>query len=148
MSAVNKELSSKFTEFFSTGDEALAEEVLRPDVVFHGTVSDGELHGIEAMKAFVAAYRRAFPDAHSTVEAQIAEGDTVVTRWRAHGTHRGELGPLPPTGREFEMDGITIERIAGGKITEVWVARDELGLLRQLGVLPEAAAGSSSAREV
>ena len=60
-----------------------------------------------------------------------------MTRWRARGTHRGQLGPITATGREFEMDGVTIERIAGGRVAEVWVARDELGLLRQLGVLPE-----------
>jgi steroid delta-isomerase-like uncharacterized protein len=137
MSEANKELSRRFTELFSTGDEALADEVLSPDVVFHGTVGDGELRGIDAMKAFVAGYRRAFPDAHSTVEDQVAEGDKVVSRWRARGAHRGQLGPMPATGREFEMNGVTIERIEDGRVAEVWVARDELGRLRQLGVLPE-----------
>jgi steroid delta-isomerase-like uncharacterized protein len=136
MSTANKELSRRFTELFSADDEALADEVLAPDVVFHGTTGDGELRGIDEMKAFVAQYRRAFPDARSTVEDQLADGDKVVTRWRARGTHRGELGPMPATGREFEMDGVTIERIADGRIAEVWVARDELGLLRQLGLAP------------
>jgi steroid delta-isomerase-like uncharacterized protein len=143
MSEANRELSRRFTELFSTGDEALANEILSPDAVFHGTAGDGELRGVEAMKAFVAGYRRAFPDANSTVEDQVAEGDKVVTRWRARGTHRGQLGPIPPTDREFEMDGVTIERIEGGRIAEVWVARDELGLLRQLGVLPEPALAGS-----
>lgn len=137
MSTANRELSRRFTELFSTGDEALAEEILASDVVFHGTAGDGELRGIDAMKQFVAGYRRAFPDAHSTVEDQIAEGDKVVTRWRARGTHRGQLGPIAATDRQFEMDGITIERVASGRIAEVWVARDELGLLGELGVLPE-----------
>ena len=137
MSTANRELSRRFTELFSTGDEVLAEEILASDVVFHGTAGDGELRGIDAIKQFVAAYRRAFPDAHSTVEDQIAEGDKVVTRWRARGTHRGQLGPLAATDRQFEMDGITIELVAGGRIAEVWVARDELGLLGHLGVLPE-----------
>jgi steroid delta-isomerase-like uncharacterized protein len=136
MSTANKELSRRFTELFSTGDESLADEVLAPDIVFHGTTGDGELRGIDEMKAFVAQYRRAFPDATSTVEDQLADGDKVVTRWRARGTHRGELGPVPASRREFEMDGVTIERIADGRIAEVWVARDELGLLRQLGVAP------------
>lgn len=144
MSDPNKDVSRRFTELFSTGDDSLAEEILRPDIVFHGTSGDGELRGIDEIKAFVAAYHHAFPDARSTVEDQIAEGDTVVTRWRAGGTHRGELGGMEPTGRGFEMDGITIERIAGGKIAEVWVARDELGLLRQLGVLPERVAAGAS----
>jgi steroid delta-isomerase-like uncharacterized protein len=137
MSEANKELSRRFTELFSTGDEALADEILDAEVVFHGTTGDGELRGADAMKAFVAGYRRAFPDAHSTVEDQLADGDKVVTRWRARGTHRGQLGPIAATDREFEIDGITIERIEDGRIAEVWVARDELGLLRQLGVLPE-----------
>jgi steroid delta-isomerase-like uncharacterized protein len=137
MLEANKELSRRFTELFSTGDEALADEILSPEVVFHGTVGDGELRGADAMKAFVAGYRRAFPDAHSTVEDQIAGGDKVVTRWRARGSHRGQLGPIAASGREFEMNGVTIERIEEGRIAEVWVARDELGLLRQLGVLPE-----------
>ena len=137
MSAANKELSRRFTELFSTGDAALAEQVLDPEVIFHGTSGDGELQGIDALKAFVATYRAAFPDARSTVEDQVAEADTVVTRWRARGTHRGALGPLPATDRAFEMDGVTIERIAGGRIVEVWVVRDELGLLRQLGAMAD-----------
>ena len=138
-SAANKALSRRFTELFSSGDQGLAERVLAPDVVFHGTAGDGELRGIDALKRFVAAYRAAFPDARSTVEDQIAEGDKVVTRWRARGTHRGALGPHAATGRGFAFEGVTIERIADGKIAEVWVSRDELGLLGQLGRLPEAA---------
>jgi steroid delta-isomerase-like uncharacterized protein len=137
MSAQNKELSRRFTELFSTGDEALAGQVLAPDIVFHGTTGDGELRGIDEVKGFVERYRRAFPDARSTVEDQLAEGDKVVTRWRASGTHRGDLGPVPATDRSFEMSGVTIERIADGRIAEVWVARDELGLLRQLGLAPD-----------
>jgi steroid delta-isomerase-like uncharacterized protein len=134
----NKELSRRFTELFSTGDVASAEEVLSADVVFHGTRGDGEVRGREQMIEFIAAYRRAFPDAHSSVEDQIAEGDMVVTRWLARGTNLGELGPMAATGREFEMEGVTIERIEEGQIAEVWVARDELGLLRQLGAIPGA----------
>lgn len=141
MSADNKELSRRFTELFSTGDEALADAVLSPDVVFHGTASVGDLEGLDSMKMFVAAYRSAFPDVHSTVEDQVAEGDKVVTRWRSSGTHTGNLGGMAPTGREFAVGGITIERVEDGKIAEVWVARDELGLLNQLGLAPAAQAG-------
>jgi predicted ester cyclase len=88
---------------------------------------------------FIARYREAFPDARSTVEDQVAEADKVVTRWRARGTHRGGMGPIAATERGFEMDGVTIERIAAGRIAEVWVARDELRLPRQLGLVPEPA---------
>lgn len=148
MSNANKELSRQFTELFSSGDEALADEILSSDVVFHGTAGDGEIRGVDAMKAFLAGYRQAFPDAHSAVEDQFGEGDTVVTRWRARGTHLGPLGPIPATRRTFEMDGVTIERIEDGRIAEVWVARDELGLLRQLGVLPEREPAGTEAERI
>ncbi len=141
MSAADKELSRRFTELFSTGDDVLADEVLGEDVVMH--VGGQELRGISEVKGLVAGYRAAFPDAQSSVEDQIAEDGKVVTRWRARGTHRGNLGDLRPTGREFAMDGVTIERISGGKIVEVWVARDELGLMRQLGVLAQPAAAEA-----
>jgi predicted ester cyclase len=125
MYEANKELSRRFTELFGADDETLADQVFDEDVVFHGTSRDGELHGIDAVKAFVAGYRQAFPDAHSTVEDQVAEGDKVVTRWRARGSNT--------EGHEFVMDGVTIERIANDRIVEIWVARDELGLMSQLG---------------
>ena len=132
MSAENKELSRRFTELFSTGDEALADEVLAPDVVFHGTRGDGELHGLEEMKAFVKQYRRAFPDAHSTVEDQVAEADTVVTRWRARGTHRGEIWGLPPTGNTVEWEFIDIFRVRDGKLVEHWTHMDFEALRAQM----------------
>jgi len=136
MSESNKQVSRRFTELFSTDDVSLADDVFAPHVVFHGAVPDGDLRGIDAVKAFVAAYRAAFPDAVSTVEHQVADGDTVATRWRARGTHWGSLGELPATGRAVDFAGITIERFAAGRIVEVWVARDELGLMRQLGAIP------------
>lgn len=137
MSEENKRLSRAFTEYFSTGDTALADEVLDHEIVFHGPSRLGDLTGLEAVKGMVAAFRGAFPDERSTVVDQVAEGDRVVTRWRGVGTHRGEFGGLPPTGREIDIGGITIERIAEGKIVEVWAAWDELGLMRQLGAVPE-----------
>jgi steroid delta-isomerase-like uncharacterized protein len=144
MSESNKQVSRRFTELFNTDDVSLADDVFTGGVVFHNAVAGGDLHGVVAVKEFIAGYRAAFPDARSTVEDQVASGDTVATRWRAHGTHRGPLGDLPPTGREFVIDGITIERIEDGRIAEVWVARDELGMMQQLGAFP-APAGAGAA---
>jgi steroid delta-isomerase-like uncharacterized protein len=143
MVQANKQVSRRFTELFGTDDGSLADAVFTPDVVFHG-LQGGDLVGIEATKAFIAAYRGAFPDARSTVEDQVAEDDKVVTRWRARGTHTGALGDLSPTGRTFDVAGITIERFVDGRIAEVWVARDELGMLRQLGALPEPATADAA----
>jgi steroid delta-isomerase-like uncharacterized protein len=136
MSESNKLVSRRFTELFNTDDVSLADDVFTGGVVFHNAVAGGDLHGVEAVKEFIAAYRAAFPDARSTVEHHVADRDTVATRWRARGTHLGPLGDLPATGREFAIDGITIERFEDGRIAEVWVARDELGMMQQLGAIP------------
>jgi len=132
--AANKALIRRFFEaVFNRGDLAVLEELWLPD-------------GIESGMRAVENVRTAFPDYHRTIEAQIAEGDTVVTRWTARGTHRGpyrsgRLGrTLAPTGRRVEAPGISIHRLAGGRIVQAWVqGNDTAQLLQQLGALPEAA---------
>jgi steroid delta-isomerase-like uncharacterized protein len=143
MSAANKELSRRFTALFGEENLAHADEILSRDVIMHGTSGDDDLRGIGAAVEFIREYRMACPDARSTVEDQVAEGDKVVTRWRARGTHEGDLGPLAATGRGFDVAGVTIERIEDGRIAEVWVVRDWLGFLQQLGVVPELDAASA-----
>ena len=68
----------------------------------------------------------------------MAEGDKVVTRWTATGTHQGEFFGVAPTGKRIEMTGINIERFdEGGKLVEEWPEYNLLGALRQLGAVPE-----------
>ena len=106
------------------------------DIVIHATLPESEIHGPEGIEQFYGALHHAFPDLHFTIEDQIAEGDRVVTRWTATGTHTGEFQGIPPTGAQFKLAGIDIDRIAGGKVVECWPNADELGLLQQLGALP------------
>jgi predicted ester cyclase len=73
----------------------------------------------------------------STIEDLIAEGDKVVARWTSHATHQGEYMGISPTGEEVEFTGISVYRIEAGKIAESWSVEDELGLMRQIGVVPE-----------
>ncbi|HZF58977.1 MAG TPA: ester cyclase, partial [Rubrobacter sp.] len=68
---------------------------------------------------------------------QIAESDKVVTRWRMRGTHRGEFGGIAPTGKKLDVTGIAIFRFSDeGKVVESWDNFDQLGMMRQLGVIP------------
>lgn len=85
---------------------------------------------------FTGMFMSAFPDTKMTVEQQIAEGDKVVTRWKAQGTHKGELMGIPPTGKQVTVTGISIERIVGGMIVESWEEFDQMGMMQQLGVIP------------
>jgi predicted ester cyclase len=81
-------------------------------------------------------FRGAFPDTRITIEDQVAEGDRVVTRWTARGTHQGDLMGIPPSGVSGEIGGVTINRISRGKIAATWGSYDLLGLMRQIGAVP------------
>ncbi len=66
----------------------------------------------------------------------LAEGDKVVSRWTAHGTHQGALMGIAATGKHVTVTGITIDRIARDQVVESWTIFDALGMLQQLGVVP------------
>ena len=81
-------------------------------------------------------YRNAFPDNRYSVEDQVAEGDMVVTRWIASGTHQGEIMGIAPTGNRVTYAGTSVERIVDGKIEETWDNYDALGMMQQIGAIP------------
>jgi steroid delta-isomerase-like uncharacterized protein len=116
-------------------DELVAEDIVNRDETIPPEIPAGR----DGIKALAQGYRTAFPDMDLKVEDQIAEGDKVVTRWSARGTHQGELMGIPPTGKEARTTGITIDRIANGQIVETWTNWNQLSLLQQLGVIPEMA---------
>jgi steroid delta-isomerase-like uncharacterized protein len=120
-------------DVYNRGDLGVIDKVAASDLVIHA--SSQEIHGREGAKQYVAALRAAFPDIHFTVEHQIAEGDIVVTRWTARGTHKGKFQSVPATGRKIRLAGTDIDRIIGGKVVECWAHVDELGLMRQLGAI-------------
>jgi steroid delta-isomerase-like uncharacterized protein len=92
--------------------------------------------GPEDVKRFMGEFRNAFPDFHTTIEDQIAEGDKVVTRWTMRGTHEGEFRGIAPTGNQITVTGIGIFRFSDGKVVESWDNFDQLGMMQQLGAIP------------
>jgi predicted ester cyclase len=103
-------------EIFNGGNLDLADELYASDYVLHDPSLPEDLIGPEGIKQYAAINLGAFPDGRVTVEDQIAEGDKVVSRWTATGTHTGDLMGIPPTGN----------RVQG----------DDLGMMRQLGLIP------------
>ena len=89
-----------------------------------------------AFQQFGQGFYAAFPDLRHAVEDQVAEGNTVVNRLLVRGTHRGEFQGIPPTGRAVEIAAITVQRFADGKLVEMHLLVDTLGLLQQLGAVP------------
>jgi steroid delta-isomerase-like uncharacterized protein len=136
MSEQNKRTArSAFEQVMSRGDLALADELYTADYIGHSSI--GDVIGPEGAKQFVSMLRRAFPDLEVTVEDQVADGDRVATRWITRGTHKGEFQGIPPTGRQVAITGITIFLVADDKLLEGWSNADMLGMLQQLGAVPE-----------
>lgn len=81
----------------------------------------------------IETYRAAFPDLRFELGEMTSSGATVAHRWVLHGTHRGELMGVEPTGQAVAVDGMELNRLDGGKIAESWAMSDSLGMLRQLG---------------
>jgi steroid delta-isomerase-like uncharacterized protein len=115
--------------------EDLLDELLAPDFVHHdpfpGTTPDRE-----GGSQMFALFRTAFPDAEFEIEEVVAGEDGAAVRWTLRGTHEGDWLGLPPTGRRFEIPGMHMIRIRGGKFVEEWRNADRLGLMQQLGVIP------------
>jgi steroid delta-isomerase-like uncharacterized protein len=91
--------------------------------------------GRDSARQFMKIYVSAFPDLRFTIDQMLAEGDFVVTRWTATGTHRGELMGIAATGRRTVTRGCTIGEIKNGHAVRDWVYWDTGHLLKQLGVL-------------
>jgi predicted ester cyclase len=127
---------SFYEEVINKKNVASLEEFINPNCVDHA-LPPGMPAGIEGSKQFIGMYLTAFPDLHFTVEDMIAEGDKVVARLTTQGTQTGPFLGIPPTGKHTTIGCIDINRMAGGKSVEHWLEMDTLGLLQQLGVIPE-----------
>jgi steroid delta-isomerase-like uncharacterized protein len=127
----NKAIARRYVELWSTGDPALADEVLAADFIDH--THPEQVPGPEGVKQAVKAFREGFPDARIAVEQLIGEGDIVAFRFVLRGTHLGPFAGFPPTGKEDSLTGADFVRIAGGKIVELWSSQDTFSWAQQLG---------------
>ena len=119
----------------SRGDFDALREIVDAGYVIHPE----EAAGVDGLTELVAGYRSAIGNLRVTIDQQFTDGDYVATRYTISGTHAGELMGQEPTGREVAFSGITISRCRDGKIAEEWELTDTVGLLRQVGALPETA---------
>jgi steroid delta-isomerase-like uncharacterized protein len=132
----NNELARRFFDSaWNKGDYAAMDELTASDAIDHSPIP-GESSGPEKFKEIVSMFRSALPDIHLTIEDEIYTDDKVVHRWTLRGTHENPLMGVPATGNPITFTGTTIIRFADGKIAERWANLDELGLLKQLGVIP------------
>ena len=135
MSEQNKALNRRIFEAIGSQNLDALDELIAADTVDHALPPEMP-PGLDGQKAFMGMFISAFPDINMTVEDEIAEGDKVVTRWTATGTHTGELMGIPATGKQVIIKGVDINRFSDGKNVEHWGQMDQMGLMQQLGVVP------------
>jgi steroid delta-isomerase-like uncharacterized protein len=134
--AVVRRLLTTFMECWPSGNFAPVDALLAADVRYADP--DASFQGIDGYKNLLAMYRAAFPDATNSLDLDgiIAEGDTVVARWTARGTHRGDFLGIAATGKEANFALLSQYRFQNGKIVEICDRFDVLRVLQQLGVSP------------
>jgi steroid delta-isomerase-like uncharacterized protein len=133
----NKAVVRRWIEAYNDRDiQQVEADVLAPGYVAHAPAAPGPLD-FEAWSQFTGAFIEAFPDVRLTVEDIVSEREKVAARVAFQGTHRGEFQGIPPTNKEVVFSEITIDRVVDGKVQEHWFEMDLLGLMRQLGALPE-----------
>ncbi len=102
----------------------------------------GQGPGREGLRQVLRLFHGAFPDLHWAVQEQVAEGEKVVTRFTWTGTHHGEFLGIAPTGRRVDVWGVVIDVVRGGRFAESRIIMDTLGLMQQLGAIPDGGAAN------
>ena len=121
-----------FEEVWNQGREDTIDRLLATDATLHG-MGPVELKGPADFKVMWRMFRAAFADLHITVERTIVSGDTCVAQCRVRGRHAGDALGGPATGREIDIEGVTITRTNGSQCVEGWDYFDFLGLYQQIG---------------
>jgi steroid delta-isomerase-like uncharacterized protein len=124
-----------FEELYGKGRLEFAERNYDRSFKGHDTLI-GDF-GFDQIKQNVQLYRTAFPDLSITVDELIEASDTVLGRWSARGTHRGEFLNKPATNKQSRVEGISVMTFRNDKIVEDFTQWDVLGLLRDLGLAPD-----------
>ena len=133
MSETNKDIIRRYQAAYNRNDLDVLDEVLDPNWTTNGW-PELMAQTIEGAKKLYQVLLASWPDLQYLTLDLIAEGDKVVQHWKARGTFKGEIFGLQPTGEVVEADGISIFRMAGGKIVEHYAFGDDLGFWSQLGV--------------
>lgn len=138
----NKAVVRRYREIYNSNQLNSLGEVLATDFTPH-TLLPGLPPGLEGIRMVHQGTLAAFPDLHVTTDDLIADGDRVVERWTQTQTHTGVaiFGVPAGTGRKIKTTGISIYRVANGKIAEHWAVIDFMSVLQQIGAMPAPASG-------
>jgi steroid delta-isomerase-like uncharacterized protein len=131
-SSENKEFIRKYYTIDGRTEAGLKQylDAHDPEYKTHSVMGDMNLAQTKQTNLAMLA---AFPDLKFDIHDMFAEGDRVVVRYTITGTNQGSYMGAPPTGKKISLNGISIYKIAGGKLAESWGVYDRLSLMQQLG---------------
>ena len=131
----NKAVVRQFYEAIDAQNFDRLKELLAPDSIMHARPGEpGEEAPANVAFDMIRMFYKAFPDYHHTFEDVIAEGDKVGIRILQEGTHKAEFQGIPASGNPIKYYQISFLRIVDGKIKDIWLLEDDLGLFMQLGL--------------
>jgi predicted ester cyclase len=130
----NKDIVRRFYEAIDAADREAIDDLVAEDYLNHHPPPFPVSSGRAGVKDMFDVLLAATPGRHE-IEAQIAEGDLVVTRLRAVGKHEGDFALFPATGNDLDVEAIAIHRVRDGKLVEHWGVVDSAALLAQLGAI-------------
>jgi len=132
----NKAVVRRFVdEIFVAGRKDAVDELVADGFVGHSWPSNGDAKA--ALKAAIDRVGAGLSDPRFEIEDLVAEGDLVAARLTASATQTGEFMGLPPSGKRYTIEEIHLFRVRDGRVVEHWHQFDQLGLMRQLGAMPQ-----------
>ncbi len=134
----NKAATHRVFDGFNQKGVAILDELYTSDFVLHDPGSPTPAGGVnsrEEYKEYLSGFFASLPG-QFTIDDMIAEGDKVVARWTYRGTHQGQWRGVSPTGKAVTFTATSTSRFVDGKVAETWQSVDNLGVMRQLGLIP------------
>ncbi len=131
----NKAIVRRYRAIHNSNKLNELDAIVAKDLVSHSALP-GMPPGLEGGKMAHQAFLASFPDTQTKTEDLVAEGDKVMERYSASGTHTGSFMGMPATGKKYSIESIVVYRFANGKIVEMWGLNDAQSLMIQLGMMP------------
>lgn len=133
---LNLEVMDKFIRFINTGDSALGQSIISPDVVFYAPTSSEPMHGFQGYTAVLDMMRGAMPDVNWKAEEFISDGNKIMVRFTMTGTQTNPFMGMPASGKKVCVTAMNIYELKDGKIIREHGLPDLFSMLIQLGAIP------------
>lgn len=129
-----RELPVKRLKAFDANDYEALKAMHSPNFVIH---MSGQTLPMDMALNMMMGFKTAFPDGSHMFDEVIVEGNMAALQGSYGGTHTGPMMNIPPTGKPFRANFISISRYSDdGKLEELWINFDEMSMMRQLGLIP------------